>query len=207
MKKSVGLAIGSILACTIAAWAEPGSVGTFPLVDRDTDDPIVKPMFDAMKAKNAGPLNIHRTIANAPEVYKGFAAFASALRQNAESPRAERELVILRTTQLKGGDYEFVQHRRIGLSCGLTEPQIDGLTDWKNKTIYDDRQRLLLQYIDSMLANGTVDDPTMLRVRQVFSPKEIVELTMTSAFYTAVVQFSKAVRVAPEKEATSYAGC
>jgi len=58
-----------------------------------------------------------------------------------------------------------------------------------------------------MLANGTVDDPTMLRVRQVFSPKEIVELTMTSAFYTAVVQFSRAVRVEPEKEKTSYAGC
>ena len=29
-----------------------------------------------------------------------------------------------------------------------------------------------------MLANGTVDDPTMLKVRQAFSPKEIVELTI-----------------------------
>ena len=34
------------------------------LIDRDTNDPIVKPMFDAMKAKGAGPLNIHRTIAS-----------------------------------------------------------------------------------------------------------------------------------------------
>lgn len=207
MRKFLSLAGASILFCAVGAWAEPLAVGTFPLVDKDTNDPIVKPMFDAMKAKNAGPLNIHRTIANAPEVYKGFAAFASALRQNAESPRAERELAILRTTQLKGGDYEFAQHRRIGLSCGLTAAQIDGLPDWKSKTVYNDRQRLILQYVDSMLANGTVDDPTMLKVRQVFSPKEIVELTMTSAFYTAVVQFSRAVRVEPEKVETTYAGC
>lgn len=124
-----------------------------------------------------------------------------------ETSRADRELVIIRTTQLKGGDYEFAQHRRIGLSCGLTEQQVDGLPDWKSKAIYSDRQRLILQYVDSMLANGTVDDPTMLQVRQVFSPKAIVELTMTSAFYTAVVQFSRAVRVEPEKVETSYAGC
>jgi alkylhydroperoxidase family enzyme len=196
-----------LLLYGFGAWAEPLAVGTFPLVDRDTNDPILKPMFDAMKAKGAGPLNIHRTIANAPEVYKGFATFATALRQNAESPRAERELAILRTTQLKGGDYEFAQHRRIGLSCGLTEQQVDGLPDWKSKTVYNDRQRLILQYVDGMLASGTVDDQTMLKVKQVFSPKEIVELTMTSAFYTAVVQFSRAVRVEPEKQETSYAGC
>jgi alkylhydroperoxidase family enzyme len=191
----------------MGALAEPVAMGTFPMIDADSNDPIVKPIFDAMKAKGAGPLNIHRTIANAPEVYKGFATFASALRQNTESPRAERELAILRTTQLKGGNYEFAQHRRIGLSCGLTEQQVDGLPDWKSQTVYSDRQRLILQYVDSMLANGTVDNPTMLRVRQVFSPKEIVELTMTSAFYTAVVQFSRAVRVEPEEVETNYAGC
>jgi alkylhydroperoxidase family enzyme len=206
MRRSLIL-VGTCLLYVLGAWAEPVSVGTFPLVDKDTSDPMVKPMFDAMKAKGAGPLNIHRTIANAPEVYKGFAAFASALRQSGETSRAERELAILRTTQLKGGDYEFAQHRRIGLSCGLTEPQIDGLPDWKSKTVYNDRQRLILQYVDSMLAYGTVDDQIMLKVRQAFSPKEIVELTMTSAFYTAVVQFSRAVRVEPEKEETTYAGC
>lgn len=207
MKKSIVLGLASTLLCALAAWGEPLAVGTFPLVDRDTNDPIVKPIFDAMKAKGAGPLNIHRTIANAPEVYKGFAAFASALRQDGESPRAERELAILRTTQLKGGDYEFAQHRRIGLSCGLTESQIEGLPEWASKTIYSDRQRLILQYVDSMVANGTVDDPTMMKVKQVFSPQEIVELTMTSAFYTAVVLFSRAVRIEPEKQETSYAGC
>ena len=160
-----------------------------------------------MKAKGAGPLNIHRTIANAPVIYRGFAGFVTALRQGAESPRADRELVILRTTQVKRGDYEFTQHRRIALSCGLTAEQIDGLTDWNTKPFYTDRQRLLLHFVDGMLADGTVDDPTMLEIKRIFPPKQIVELTMTSAFYTAVVQFTKAVRVEPEKEVTSYAGC
>ena len=145
MQKSLSLVGAFLLLCGSGAWAEPLTVGTFPMVNKDTNDPMVKPIFDAMKAKGAGPLNIHRTIANAPEVYKGFAAFATALRQTRESPRSERELAILRTTQLKGGDDEFAQHRRIGLSCGLTEQQIDGLADWKSNPMYSDRQRLILQ--------------------------------------------------------------
>jgi alkylhydroperoxidase family enzyme len=207
MRKALILASASVLLLAVGAWAQTLDIGTFPLVDRDTNDPIIKPMFDAMKAKGTGPLNIHRTIAHAPEIYKGFVAFSVVLRQSGVSPRAERELVILRTAQLKGGAYEFTQHRRIGISCGLTQQQVDGLPDWKSKDFYDDRQRLILEYVDGMIAKGTVDDQTMLKVRNVFSPREIVELTMTSAFYTAVVQFTRAVRIEPEKEETTYAGC
>lgn len=190
----------------VSAQPEP-EVGPSPMVDPDTNDPILKPIFDAMRAKGAGPLHIHRTIGQAPEVYKGFAAFATALRVPGATSRGDRELAILRTTQLRHGDYEFIQHRRIGLTCGLTEQQVDGLSDWQNKPFYDDRQRLILKYVDSMIADGAVDAPTMREVRNTFSPKEIVELTMTSAFYTAVVQFSSAVRVEPETQPTTYAGC
>lgn len=59
-----------------------------------------------------------------------------------------------------------------------------------------------------MLANGTVDDQTMQKFRQSFSLREILELTMTSAFYTAaIVQFSQAVGVGPEKVETIYTVC
>lgn len=187
--------------------ADTAKVGTFPLVDADTQDPVLKPIFDGMKARGAGPLHIHRTIGHAPEIYKGFAAFATALRQPGDTTRGERELIILRTLQLKGGDYEFVQHRRIGLTCGLSEQEVDNLAAWRDKPFYSDRRRLILEYADAMLSSGTVGDPVMLRVKAEFSPKAIVELTMNSAFYTSVTQFTQAVRIEPETVVTSYAGC
>ena len=208
MKRILSLAGCCLTLCVLGASAQPpAEVGPFPMVDKDTTDPVLKPIFDAMKAKGAGPLNIHRLIGQAPEVYKGFAAFAAALRLPGATSRADRELTILRTIQLRGGEYEFIQHRRIGLSCGLTEQQVDGLSDWENKPFYSEQQRLILQYVDSMVINGTVDDETTRAMRWSFSPKAIVELTMTSAFYTAVVQFSRAVRIAPETVTTSYAEC
>ena len=208
MKRILSLAACSLALCALGASAQPpAEVGPFPMVEQDTTDPVLKPIFDAMQAKGAGPLNIHRVIGQAPEVYNGFAAFAAALRLPGATSRADRELTILRTTQLRGGDYEFVQHRRIGLSCGLTAQQVDGLFDWKSKPFYSEAQRLILDYVDSMVVNGTVDDPITRAMRRSFSPKAVVELTMTSAFYTAVVQFSRAVRIAPETVSTTYAEC
>ncbi|KMO37230.1 hypothetical protein VQ02_13800 [Methylobacterium variabile] len=202
------MVLGAALALTLAsALAQEGKTTTFPLVDPQTDDPVLKPIFDGMRARGAGPLHIHRTIGHAPEIYKGFAAFATALRQPGATSRGDRELIILRTTQLRKGDYEFAQHRRIGLTCGLTEAQVDGLADWKAKSVYSPRQQMILAFADAMVADGEVSDDLLARVKQTFSPKEIVELAMNSAFYTAVVQFSTAVRVEPETETTSYAGC
>ena len=89
----------------------------------------------------------------------------------------------------------------------MTDQQLDGLSDWKSQPFYSEQQRLILKYVDSMLINGTVDDATTRAMRRSFSPKAIVELTMTSAFYTAVVQFSRAIRIAPETVTTTYAEC
>src|SRR5690349_10703782 len=102
-----------------------------PVIDTDTDDPIVRPIFGAMKEQGAGPLHIHRVIAHAPAIYQGFSSFAAALRAPGATSRADRELAILRTAQIKASHYEFIQHRRIGLSVGLTQRQIDSLSGWR----------------------------------------------------------------------------
>ncbi len=184
--------------------ASSSGPGTFPLVDWDIDDPIVKPIFDAMKAEGNGPLNIHRTIAHAPEIYRAYTALASALRHDGVTSRADRELCILRTTQLRSGEYEFFQHRRIGLTCGLTEEQVDNLEDWRAKPCYDERQRLILELTEQMVTTGVVDDHMLTEAKRVFSSRELVELAMTSAFYTALVQFSRALRIEPEIRVSNY---
>jgi alkylhydroperoxidase family enzyme len=177
---------------------------TFPLVDADTADPLLKPIFDRMRASGAGPLHIHRTIAHAPQVYEGFAAFATALRQPGATSRSERELAILRTAYLRQASYEYTEHRRIAIDCGLTQAQVDGVEDWERETCFSRRQRLILRFTDAMMDNGNVDDATRKIVREQLSPQEIIEIAMVAAFYTAVSQFSHTVRVQPEVAASSY---
>lgn len=180
------------------------TTGTFPLVDADTADPRLKPIFDRMRAGGAGPLHIHRTIAHAPQVYEGFAALATALRQPGATSRGDRELAILRTVYARQARYEYTEHRRIALGCGLTQAQVDGVEDWRGQSCFSPRQRLILQFTEETLDNGNVDDATWRIVRDQFSSQEIIELAMVTAFYTAVSQFTHTVRVQPEIAASNY---
>ena len=54
---------------------------------------------------------------------------AIALRTAATTPRADRELIILRTAQLVGGEYEYAQHKPMAVSCGMTAAQLDACFD------------------------------------------------------------------------------
>lgn len=166
-----------------------------PLIDPDTQDPVVAALFAAIRAKGDGPLNLHRTIANAPELLGPFLDLAFALRAAPVSPRIDRELVILRTLQLAGGDYGFAHHRAMGLSFGLTEAQIGDLDRWRNSPHFSDRQRALLSYADAMTSPDGVDDATYQAVATILPPREMVEITLSAAFYAMVAHFTRALRV------------
>ena len=70
-------------------------------------------------------LNIFRTLAHAPKALTAFLGWGNYIlsKRNALSPR-DRELVILRTGYNCRSGYEWTQHKRIGLDCGLTDAEI-----------------------------------------------------------------------------------
>ena len=202
------LVLGTLaVVIAVGASAQETAKTRLPLVDPHTQDPVLRPIFDGMRARGLEPLNIHRTLAHAPEVYKAFGGLAAALRHSGVTPRADRELMILRTTQLKDGAYEFAHHRRIGLTCGLTAVQIDRLPTWRQASVFNDRQRAILAYAEAMVQSATVDDAAFAELQRLFSPQEIVELTLTSAFYVAVTQFSRALQIDIDTAPTTYANC
>jgi len=180
-----------------------------PLVASDTRDPIVGPIFDAIRARGGQPLNMHRAVANSPKIFKSYVDMALALRSAATTPRADRELIILRTAQLGGGEYEFAQHRPMAMSCGMTTAQLDALAQWRTSTLFSERQRAILAYAEGMVSQKGVDDATFANLRKFFNDAEIVELTVTSAFYGAVSQITRALEVKLEANAgqTAYGAC
>lgn len=180
-----------------------------PLVPNDTSDPIVGPMFKGILARGGQPLNMHRTIANAPAVFKAYAGLAYALREQAIVPRVDRELIILRATHIAGGEYEFVQHKPMGLSCGLTRAQIDAIANWRDSQLFNERQRAVLAYADGMADAKGVDDATFAAMRKHFSPREIVELSVTAGFYTGAALATRAlgIKLEPNAGSTAYGKC
>jgi alkylhydroperoxidase family enzyme len=196
-------------AIVTPALAQEPRAARVPLVPSDTKDPIVGPIFDAIKSRGGEPLNMHRAVANSPKIFKSYVDMALALRSAATTPRVDRELIILRFAQLGGGRYEFAQHRPMALSCGMTAAQIDALPRWRDSALFSERQRAILGYAEGMASPNGVDDATFAALHKHFSDQEIVELTVTAAFYGAVSQITRALDVKLEANAgqTAYGAC
>jgi AhpD family alkylhydroperoxidase len=189
------------LLLSAGALAQDKPIARIDPVPPNPTDPIVAPVFDAIRSRGGEPLNMHRTLANAPQIFKAYVDLAIALRAGAVVPRKYRELIVIRTAQKAGGDYEVAQHRPMALSCGLTRAQLDAIAAWQSSSEFDAPQRAVLAYAEEMAGDKGVSDATFKSLAQHFNPREIVELTITAGFYGAAARVTKALDVQLEKGA------
>lgn len=192
-----------ISACfmTGSALAESANPARLPLVPAYPSDPTVGKIFDGVRQRGSEPLNMHRTLSHSPQIFKAYVDLAYALRASAKVPRVFRELIILRMAQLSKGEYEFAQHRPMALSCGISTKQIDSLATWHTAEEFDPKQRAVLAYAEAMASSRDVNDETFANLQQHFDTQEIVELTLTAAFYSAASRTTNALGVKLEPAA------
>ena len=131
-------------------------------------------------------LNIFRTLAHAPKAFKRFMAWGGYILSDANSlsPR-DRELVILRAGFNWKSGYEWAQHVRIGLDCGLTEVEIARIKKGSDAPEWSDSDRALLVATDELTADAFISDATWETLGE-YSEKQRMDLVMTVAQYTQV---------------------
>ena len=142
---------------------------------------LLGPRFKAIPV-----LNIFRTLAHAPKAFKRFMAWGGYILSDANSlgPR-DRELVILRTGFNWKSGYEWAQHVRIGLDCGLTEVEIARIKTGPDDLEWCDSDRALLVATDELTADAFISDATWETLGE-YSEKQRMDLVMTVAQYTQV---------------------
>ena len=194
----VALLLGGAAAPPMAA-AQERAVSRLPPL-RQPLDPIMQEMFDKRRAMGGAIINLQLTTGHAPKFSRAAAAMAFTIRFDALTPRALLELVILRTAQIVGSDYEINQHRPLMKLCGYSEPQIAALESWRASPLFDEKQRAVLGYVEQMAHGGDVDDATFAALAKFFTPQEIVEITYTVGSYYANGLLTKALRIETETD-------
>jgi alkylhydroperoxidase family enzyme len=196
-------ALVTITAALVAVIAIParaeGPVARVPAVQENSTDPDVKAMFDNARNRGGQVINLSLIRGNAPKLARAASAVAYAIRFETKTPRPLVELAILRTAQLWEGDYEINQHRPMMRACGYTPQQIDAVGNWRASTLFSDRQRALLAYVDQA-ARGDVDDGTFAALEKFFDTQEIVEITITVDTYVGTALFTRALRIKIEDD-------
>ena len=70
------------------------------------------------------------------------------------------------------------------MDAGLTEEKIAAVGEYQTSTVFNDRERLALEFADKMASDHTsIDDDFFRRLRAEFTDPEIVELGMAIGQY------------------------
>ena len=139
-------------------------------------------------------------LSNAPKLARATLAAAQALRYDAVVSRSDKELIILRATQLARGDYQFGQHVRLAISCGITAEQIESLPRWRDSKLFSDRQRAVLAFADAMVSPEGVDDATFDAMKSVLQQPGNRRTDDERRLSTAPTRKSAARSASPRKE-------
>lgn len=110
----------------------------------------------------------------------------SRLMPRGRLPRTQTEAVILRTAWLCRSRYEWVQHRAIGRSVGLTAEQVDAAGPEPASELFDSTTRLLLTGVEQLLEEHRLSDDTYAALRKELAPKLILEYIMLVGTYAAL---------------------
>jgi 4-carboxymuconolactone decarboxylase len=164
--------------------------------------PLPDDVANQVQQSGAQQVNLYRALAHAPKLLKAWIDFAWALREQCDTPRQLRELVILRTAQRMLSQYEWHQHRRMAAEAGIDEHQVAELAMWRTSPAFTEAERAVLALTDAVV-DGQVADEHNTALSEHFDPQARVELTLTAAFYCGVPRLLDALRVPVETSPTS----
>lgn len=145
----------------------------------------------------AGISDLYRALANNEEYLAIWIGMAWGLRTRAATPRALRELIVLRCAHVQGAGYQWADHTIMALAAGVNQAQIDAVPEWDRSDQFDDDEMAALSLTDGMLA-GSVSDDALALLEERFEPSERIELIMTAGFYCMVPRVLDALRLPAE---------
>jgi AhpD family alkylhydroperoxidase len=161
------------------------------------DTPAVRPLVERIVAERGSVLHLYQMLLHSPPLAEGWLNFLTAVRHQLDLPGDLRELVIMRVAILNGAPYEADQHRPIALKEGVSQPQLDALTDWRAAApgTYTARQGAVLALCDSMTRDIHVPAEVMAAVVAELGQRQAVEMTATIAAYNMVSRFLEAIQI------------
>ena len=145
-----------------------------------------------------GDLNIFRTLAQHPSLFRAWAPFGGYLLTDGTLSFEERELVILRTGFNCRSPYEWGQHARIALNGGMARETIDRVAEGPGAEGWTEREAALLQAADELHESARIWPGTWEALAAELDERQLIELCMLVGQYHLVAFMLNAVGVEPE---------
>jgi AhpD family alkylhydroperoxidase len=162
-------------------------------------NPLVRPIvWISGRVTGGKPPNIITTLARHPKLFVSWLRFGGRLMPRGRLPRRETELVILRVAWNNRCRYEWDHHVRIGKRAGLTEAEIERVSDGPAAEGWSERERAILTACDETHEARRISDETWAALAADLDEKDLIELTMLIGHYEMLAMALGSLGVQPE---------
>jgi alkylhydroperoxidase family enzyme len=143
-----------------------------------------------------------RALAHSPDAARAMSGLGRFIRETSHLDPRLRELAILQVGYLEGSAYEWAHHLKIGTEAGVSERDVEALIDETDgrASHLEPLARLVLQGAREMARDLAMDGATFARLAERLGTERVVDLTVTIAFYCAVVRVLATLEIDLEED-------
>lgn len=149
-------------------------------------------------ATGGPPPHIFTTLGRHRRLFRRWLRFAGALMPGGTLPRADTELLILRTAFNCGCTYEWRHHERIATGEGLSTADVARVAEGPGAAGWTERRAALLGAADELYERSVVSDATWSQLRAELSDQELIEVCMLVGHYEMLAMTLNSLGVQPD---------
>ena len=148
--------------------------------------------------------NMFRTMAHRPEIFETIIAHMDAVLNTGTLPKALKELVIVRTSQVNRTPYCLASHTAICKRLGWTDTQIEALKDAAPSPEFTAAEKAAIHLAECMtLYPHGYTEEDFARLRSFYSEGEVVELMAAIGLFNYFNRFNDVLEMDPTKPASA----
>jgi AhpD family alkylhydroperoxidase len=166
-----------------------------PYRERDELPEEYRYLYDNLARGSGRVGNLFRAMAHSPRLLLQFMRLGNDLRTRTRLDPKLRELAILTVGRITEATYEYEHHLALARRAGVAEEQIAALPVWRRHPAFSDAERAVIQYAEEVTLFVRVEDETVAAVQELLDTEQLVELTLTIAYYNLVVRFLEPMQV------------
>jgi alkylhydroperoxidase family enzyme len=148
------------------------------------------------------PPKLFTTLARHRRLYRKWLRFAGALMPGGRLPRADSEVLILRTAHNCDCEYEWRHHERLGREAGLTAAQIAAIREGPTSSSLSAGQQLLLEAADQLHSARRISDEAWERLRPAYDDDQLIEICMLVGHYEMLAMTINSLEIQPDRSPT-----
>jgi alkylhydroperoxidase family enzyme len=152
------------------------------------------------------PISLFKALANSPKAARAFSGLGGFIRYGSKLDARLRELAILQVGWLSRSPYEWSHHVKIGHDFGVSDADIQALIDDTagTPTSLDALSLAVLKGAREITDAGAMTAATFATLQSILGNEQVVDLTVTIAFYCAVVRVLATLEIDVEPDYMPY---